>query len=219
MLFNKKTKLDLGLINSQVEEAVNELSKYAEDGDDTSLEMVRYGLNDLKYLLVSIRRFEQIDSGDMKLNMFPINPISSISDVVSKFKGRGNLKGIDISFRHTVSDVKIEVDEKIFKEILRNLIDNAVKYTPKGKIKVSAEREGNDLIIRIQDTGVGIDMKEKENIFKMNYRVDNVATSETKGFGLGLWITKELVEKMRGDISFESVRGVGTEFILRFKYC
>lgn len=215
MIFNKKKKLDKELIFSHVVEIVNELDQYASDGDDLSFEMVKYGLSDLKYLLGSIYRYDEIESGEVKFDMFPVNPIGVIDQVVSKFNNKKS--GVEVFFRHTVNDVRINIDEKVLKEVIYNLVDNAVKYTPKGKVKVNVEIENPYLIIKIQDTGVGIDMKEKDNVFNMGYRVDNVATSETKGFGLGLWITRELVEKMGGDISLESIKGVGTEFILKFK--
>ena len=95
---------------------------------------------------------------------------------------------------------------------MTNLIDNAVKYTPKGSVKISHYVEKNMLVTAVVDTGPGINAVERERLFQRFYRVKNENTKSIPGTGLGLWIIKQYVEKMGGKISVSSIVGTGTEF-------
>ena len=109
------------------------------------------------------------------------------------------------------------VDEDKLQQILTNLIDNSGKYSPEGTtIAVTTEVNDNNIIIKIKDEGVGIDQKDLDKIFDKFVRLENHLTSKTQGNGLGLYITKNLVESMNGKISVKSVLNSGTEFELRF---
>ncbi len=108
------------------------------------------------------------------------------------------------------------LDEDKFEQIMTNLIDNAAKYSGDGKIvTISTEPDGNMILIKVKDEGVGIKKEDYEKLFKKFSRLENHLTSTTQGNGLGLYITKQLVEKMNGDISFESEENKGTTFFVR----
>ena len=109
------------------------------------------------------------------------------------------------------------LDEDKFQQIMTNLIDNAGKYSPEGSsIKISTSFKENLLEISVTDEGVGIEKEDLNKIFDKFVRLENHLTSKTQGNGLGLYITKNLVESMNGTILAESTPNVGTKFILKF---
>lgn len=109
------------------------------------------------------------------------------------------------------------LDEDKFQQIITNLLDNAGKYSVSGtNITISTEIQGEFVLIKISDQGVGIKEEDFNKLFKKFSRIENHLTSSTQGNGLGLYITKNLVEKMGGEISLSSKVGVGTEFRIKF---
>jgi len=96
------------------------------------------------------------------------------------------------------------------------LVGNAIKYTKDGEVEliISSDNKGNSICIR--DTGVGMDEQERKNLFSKFYRIRNNDTEAIPGTGLGLWITKQLIETMKGTIMVDSIKGVGSQFTVVF---
>ena len=107
--------------------------------------------------------------------------------------------------------------EDLFRQILQNLIDNAIKYTPEnGTIKAECWTEAGNIIFAIEDNGIGIDAKHLPLIFDRFYRVDKARARQSGGNGIGLSLVKFLVKIFGGTINVESKPGVGTRFTLAF---
>ena len=107
-------------------------------------------------------------------------------------------------------------DQSKLHQILYNLTDNAIKYSPDGgTIHVSLQEDGQDLVWRVRDNGVGIPEEDQDHIFERFYRVDKARSRETGGTGLGLSIVRQLVTMHGGQITVESAPGEGSEFIVR----
>jgi two-component system phosphate regulon sensor histidine kinase PhoR len=103
------------------------------------------------------------------------------------------------------------------RQILANLVDNALKYTPAGQIRVSARREGSSALLEVSDTGIGIPPTDRERIFERFYRVDKDRSRAVGGTGLGLSIVKHLVQAYGGSISVESRLNRGSMFRVRLR--
>ena len=99
---------------------------------------------------------------------------------------------------------------------LGNIIGNAVKYTLKGKVTVTSYVERDTYIIRVSDTGIGISAEDQKKLFTRFYRVKSKETDSIRGTGLGLWITRNIINQMEGNISVESIKGKGTDFVISF---
>lgn len=109
------------------------------------------------------------------------------------------------------------LDDDKFQQIMTNLIDNAGKYSPEGStVTITTETKNECIIIKVNDEGVGIKQEDGDKLFKKFSRIENHLTSKTQGNGLGLYITKQLVESMNGQITFESEENKGTTFLVRF---
>ena len=115
-----------------------------------------------------------------------------------------------------ISQKKVQADRHFLKQILYNLIENAVKYTPEGSlIEVFWERQLDQSVLKVKDNGPGVSPRHKSRLFEKFYRIDP-SRSEVKGAGIGLSIVKQLIEKHGGCISLESKPGQGSVFICSF---
>ena len=111
----------------------------------------------------------------------------------------------------------VNIDEDKFQQILTNLLDNAGKYSNEGSTITLTSKVIEDWVtLSVKDEGVGIDEKDFDKLFKKFSRIENHLTSKAQGNGLGLYITKNLVEKMNGKIEVKSKSGEGTEFLIKF---
>ena len=109
----------------------------------------------------------------------------------------------------------VNVDADHLREIVSNLIENAIKYTPKGIIKVDVSSDTDFVIVSIQDSGIGIPKEDQPHLFQKFYRVDSSTTREIGGTGLGLYLSRRLAEAIGGSLWVESVYGEGSTFFLK----
>jgi signal transduction histidine kinase len=139
---------------------------------------------------------------------------------VEHFKPQAEAKGIKISFKKPKEPLPITLaDQQMIERIVSRLIDNAILYSEKGEVEVSIDLEREDkkewIKISVKDQGIGLDEKEKENIFKLFYRGEKATSMHPNGSGLGLFIVKNYVEAHRGKIEVKSEgRGKGSTFIV-----
>jgi len=108
---------------------------------------------------------------------------------------------------------KVIIDPAKLKQAIGNLLDNAIRYSKEGgKIEITLKRKNKNLYFEIKDQGIGIPKEDQKYIFKKFFRSSNVLKEKTKGSGLGLYITKLIIEKMGGQIGFFSQEGKGSTF-------
>lgn len=142
----------------------------------------------------------------------------TITTVMNQLQKRIKEKSLAVTFRPAKESVSIHGQPDLLQQLIFNLLDNAVKYTsPNGSIVIRLDWRLNEAIISIQDSGIGIPVFEQEKIFDRFYRVDT-SRSKVKGYGLGLSIVKEVVEKHRGKIQIESEIEKGTTFTVILPY-
>ncbi|MDK2898613.1 MAG: two-component system, OmpR family, manganese sensing sensor histidine kinase [Thermotoga sp.] len=139
-----------------------------------------------------------------------INLKEFLQQIVNEFKPKAESKGLVLEI-DCPEDLFLETEKDTLRVILENLIDNAVKFTEKGKVIVGARKEGR-LTIYVQDTGPGIPKKEQKRIFERFYRISR----NTEGSGLGLSIVKELASRLKAKVILESEEGKGSTFKLVF---
>jgi two-component system phosphate regulon sensor histidine kinase PhoR len=110
----------------------------------------------------------------------------------------------------------LETDRVLLGEVLANLVDNALKYSPATtNVVVSAEAAGGEMLITVHDAGIGIPPQERERVFDRFYQSDQSTTRRFGGVGLGLHLVRELVRRLGGSVALESEQGVGTTFLVR----
>jgi len=181
-------------------------------------EKIDISAKSLDNLVGDILDVSKIQQGRMSFTMDKVRPVEILDGLMTSFILPAKEKGLDISFDKSgvVEDQIIMADKDRLKQVLTNLIGNAVKYTMKGEVKVRQYTEKGRLCIIISDTGIGISAEERERLFEKFYRIRTKETENIRGTGLGLWITHQIVREMKGDIAVESIKGVGSHFILSF---
>ncbi len=136
-------------------------------------------------------------------------------ETADEFQPQAALKRQLLAFEKTESQVIVPGNESQLRRVLRNLIGNAVKYTPEGgTITLSLELESNMVKIKVKDTGYGIPSSDLPHIFDRFYRVRNNGHNDIQGNGLGLAIAKTIAEQHGGNVSVESEVGKGSCFTL-----
>lgn len=153
------------------------------------------------------------EAGKIEIEVRPTDIAVEIRNVLQELKILSDAKSIKMIYDYQPVLPKILADSNKLKEIIKNLVDNAIKYTVgTGTITISHEIKEKELVTHIKDTGVGISKENQKKLFEKFFRAKEKGTEEIQGTGLGLWIVKQLIEKMNGKIWVESEEGKGSTF-------
>jgi two-component system, OmpR family, phosphate regulon sensor histidine kinase PhoR len=167
----------------------------------------------LARLTEDLLRLSQMDAEQLELEIRAVSVPQLIESCYETAQRRAGEKGLTLSLNLPSQIPDVLADNRRLQEVLQNLLDNAIQYTlPGGKIMLSAETRGDDVIVTVADTGIGIPQADQPRIFERFYRVDVARSREAGGTGLGLSISKHLVEAQGGRIWVESEVGVGSKF-------
>lgn len=177
----------------------------------------------LKDLITDILDFSKIESGEIELHKQDFRLGDLCEQVVSIMAMRAAEKGLDFGFDYAaIRDMSYYGDKARLRQILINLVGNAVKFTDKGFVKVNAvlEREGDQPVLKIEvaDSGIGITPASKDTIFEKFRQADSSVSRRYGGTGLGLPISKSLAELMGGYIDLTSAVGIGSTFTLMLPF-
>jgi signal transduction histidine kinase len=158
----------------------------------------------------------RIQSGNMKIERVETDITNLISEIVAAQKPLAESKHISLTRDGCLNPLFIKTDGKRLYQVLTNLISNAIKYTPQGGITVTLTDLVDRVEVRVKDTGMGISSQDQQKLFAPFFRVETPEVASITGTGLGMWVTKQLVELMRGSIGVESIKGVGTHVVVTF---
>jgi len=193
-----------------IEGDIGEVSEDQKDllvkADQTNERMIRL-INDL----LNVARIEE---GRFIYRPKTVDLTELVQSVVNPNLGLAQEKGIKLEFKNPRDKFSkiVKVDIEKMSLAIRNLIDNAIFYTHKGKIIISLKRKGDKVEFSVKDTGIGIPKDQQARIFNKFFRGDNAVRMETEGTGLGLFITKNIIEAHGGEVWFESTEKKGTTF-------
>ena len=181
---------------------------------------IRAASNMLLHLINDILDMSKISSGQMKLTPVNYHPGDMLSEIVGMLWLRAREKGLDFHIE-LAPDIPSELygDEVRIKQILINVLNNAIKYTQKGSVTLSIQCNGinkgvADIVYSVKDTGVGIRKESLPHLFTAFKRVDEEENRYIEGTGLGLSIVKELTELMGGKVTVNSVYTQGSTFVI-----
>lgn len=162
-------------------------------------------------LVTSLLDYHRLEAGKMDLHPVAFNPHELLTDIYNSFLPLAEKKQLQLDFKEKLPEaLTLEGDPFRIRQIVENLLSNALKFTAAGGITLQAEYHGNQFVFSVSDTGCGMTASEQERIFKEFTRLSSAQGQE--GFGLGLSITRKLVELLLGRIDIESAPGKGSTF-------
>jgi two-component system, OmpR family, phosphate regulon sensor histidine kinase PhoR len=169
----------------------------------------------LNQLILDLLSLARLESGPEVYEHGPLALAAVIASCVDSHRGRCESKDLALGLDLGPLDDQtlVRADEEAIRQILDNLIDNAIKYTPEGgSVRVSCRVDGDDIAVEVADSGIGIPRDDLPRVFERFYRVDKARSRELGGTGLGLSIVKHLVQSIGGQIAVSSRVGAGSQF-------
>jgi len=187
--------------------------KLGEKDQEEYFRILRENTERTRDLVNNILTVSRISLGTFKLRREMISIVNLIEEIILGFKPLLRASNIIIEFKKEKGLPKIFLDPFWLKEVFRNLLDNAIRYQKnKGHIKLVLRKQGKKIYFEISDSGVGIPKEDQKYIFQKFFRAQNALRYQTIGTGLGLYIVKEIITKMKGKINFKSEENKGTTF-------
>ncbi|MGC9384411.1 MAG: ATP-binding protein [Kosmotogaceae bacterium] len=180
---------------------------------EKQLSMVRNSANHLLDLINDVLDVSKIEAGRLDFSLEKIKLNEVIDEVIETSSYMANKKNLELN-KEVYNDIEIWSDKRRVKQILMNLVSNAIKFTDKGKVKIKASLEGETVQIEVIDTGIGIKKEDIKLLFQPFQQVDMSRTKKHEGTGLGLHLSKKLANLLGGDITVNSEYGKGSKFIL-----
>jgi len=179
-----------------------------------SLEKVYDSGERLIQLVENLLNISRIESGRLQFNYEMMNLEEIVDSVVEELAGPIKKKGLRLNYEKGEKPLpKIRIDEEKIRQVIMNLLDNAIKYTKRGGLTISLKKVGKNIQFCVSDSGMGMGEEELSNLFKKFSRGEGTSTVHTEGTGLGLYVAKEMVEAHKGKIWAESKgRGRGSKF-------
>ena len=182
------------------------------------LSLAKFSIQGLLHIVNDILDFSKIEAGQLQIEAQPFDILEELESIQSQFAILCQEKGLALHFHFNLQGYHVVIGDAVrFRQILSNLIGNAVKFTQNGAIDVTTSIEsvpdGNlRLVCNVQDTGIGIADEKQSGIFNVFTQEDISTTRQFGGTGLGLSISKQLCELMQGSINVESTKGEGSTF-------
>lgn len=166
-------------------------------------------------LIEQILQFSRTEAGQIEVRHEPVNGAALARDAATLVEPLVHQKGLSFKLRVPDHPIELETDPGLFKQILINLLNNAMKFTDTGEIGLVLEEDGKDLICAVHDTGIGIPPEQLQRIFEPFQQVDADRKQPTDGTGLGLTVSRRLARLLGGDLTVQSKPGEGSRFTVR----
>ena len=179
-------------------------------------EMVDRNGHRLLDLVNQVLDVAKLEAGGMELEPVALDAIPYLKHLLYAFESSAEAKGIALHFDSALDRLDTAFDIKKIERVLFNLLSNAMKFTPAGgEVRLRVQREGSDLVVGVQDSGVGIAASQLSHVFDRFYQADSSSSQPQPGTGIGLSLAKELAELHGGSLRAESAEGQGSTFWLR----
>lgn len=191
------------------------LEKEAETEDLPHLKTIRTSSQRLLSTLNSVLDLAQLESGTMSLAPTEFDLVEEAEEIVEEMNIQAEQKGLDLRLATNTPTIPVELDAGLVDRVMSNLIGNAIKFTPRGSVTLTLRADREHVEIQVEDTGIGIEENQMEEIFDAFHQQDAGQGRQFEGAGIGLSITRNLVEAAGGSIEVESESGVGSRFRVR----
>lgn len=182
------------------------------------IEVIKTEVEHLRRLVGDMTTLTQAESGSLDIQLQPLNPVVLMEHIQRIYHPIVKQKGVDLTLKAGDEDAWINADEGRLVQVLKNLMDNALRYTSSGGTITLSVEKGDFVRLLVSDSGEGIDAEDLPYVFDRFYRVEKSRTGSSGKMGLGLAICKALIHAQGGVISVESPgKGGGTSFVISFR--
>ncbi len=195
-------------INLILDKIVGEVNQRQEN----VLVTAKDNIDRLTRIINELLDISKLEAGKLQLKKDNVDIVALIKKTVSSFKGKAGEKGLELKQNFSPAKILLFIDADKITEVFINLLGNAVKFTDKGCIEISAEDKGSEVECFVRDTGIGIAEENLPKVFDKFQQFDRVSGPGERGTGLGLSIVKGIIEMHNGNIRVESRCGEGTKF-------
>lgn len=185
------------------------------DDQREHLDRIRASAAHLRDLINQILCLSRIEAGSEDTFPEEFDLALLVRDVALLMEREAATKGLDLRADAPSHEVEVETDPGKVRQILLNLVSNAIKFTDTGDVRVALEEAGEEVVIRVSDTGIGIPVSDLERVFEAFTQVDQSTTRSAGGSGLGLPVSRHLARLLGGTMDVSSEEGRGTTFTLR----
>jgi signal transduction histidine kinase len=180
------------------------------------IDRIQSSTKNMLELVQNMLQLTEIDLQATGIHYEEMNAVTLLKEIVTEFEIQANQKSQTLTLQNELPTIHITGDGLQLKQVFRNLIGNAIKYTPtNGNIQIHIKQTAPNLEVQVQDNGYGIPNADLPHIFERFYRVHNNKNTEIEGNGLGLAIVKSIVEQHKGEIEVQSNINQGTTFIVK----
>lgn len=184
--------------------------------------IINAAADNLLSIVNDVLDFSKIEAGKLKINNHPFSPNEMLEDMVSVMAKSAHLKNLEFIYNLEPLPEKLIGDSYRIKQVLNNLLGNALKFTDQGFVSLSASGKERDhgiyeLVLKIEDSGIGISREDQRKLFAAFSQVDDALSRSYQGTGLGLVICQELVKLMRGELSLQSSPNSGSTFTVTIR--
>lgn len=203
--------------------AIRGLAETLQGDEDPDPEMTRRFIDRihaqslrLSRLINDLMAISRLESEEQELTFVPVDMVRLVNGSVQSAEPTREEKGHELILELPDEPLQVSGDWESLNQLVDNLVDNAIKYTPEnGRIRVALRREDEDVVLIVEDNGIGISPQYQQRVFERFYRVDKARSQSLGGTGLGLSIVKNIAEKHGGSVTLESRVGAGSRFIVR----
>jgi PAS domain S-box-containing protein len=179
---------------------------------EETLRGVQRAIARLTALVESLLQYSKVQSNQMPLAPATFDAAGALGDIVDETRGTAEQKGLVLGYLRPDAPVTIETDPSLFRLVVANLIDNALKFTDRGQIDVILEAGPNLIRVRVRDTGPGVAPGDRARIFEPFQHVEPADKKHTPGVGLGLALVREVMGVLGGSVELDSTLGTGSTF-------
>jgi signal transduction histidine kinase len=202
--------------------AIKGYASFLEESDTLDFENKRFANNiriSAERLVLLVNDFLEVarlQSGKIEFKNESVDVRHVLTKVIEDLQITADNKNLQLVYESPKQPILMKTDSARLAQVITNIVSNSIKYTESGLIELECISEASQLTIRIKDTGMGISAEDQKKLFAPFMRVGEVDKTTITGSGLGMWITKQFVALLGGEIGVESIKGVGTHVVITF---
>jgi signal transduction histidine kinase len=184
------------------------------DAQREQLDRIKVNARQLLALIEEILLYTRVEAGRESVHLEEVQPKELVDDAITTVAPMAQKKHLSLTAETIAPALTLTTDSQKLRQMLINLIENAVKFTEQGRVTVRAFARGTDVVFEVQDTGIGIAPEHLEHVFEEFWQVEQTKTRTVGGSGLGLSTTRRLAKLLGGEVTVESQLQVGSTFRL-----